>query len=232
MDNGREAVNPRIVVMAKRKGGVGATNLAVNLAVTMQLGGLNTLVLDTDPQKSAYDWYVARKESGIDWPNVVTAPLSRLLGAAQSLVCDLVVVDCPPALPSYMDTLLPQADLVVAPCRPSLPDLQAHATLGSRCARLKVTAYTVLTMCPVRGPVADDAAEALAQMPGISVVPLQMKHRVAYSHSYNGLQGVLEYEPASRAADEVKDLTVWLTEKLEIPWPKDSHPSLLLEEKS
>ena len=220
----------QLVVLAKRKGGVGATHLATNLAVSLCRGGVSTTILDTDPQLSAYEWSMDRTAEGLPWPAVAKVRMAHLAPAISKQSSTITLIDCPPSFPSYLDELLRQADLILSPCRPALADLRSHATLAARCANLHVTAHTVLTMCPPRGRITDEAEAALASMPGMSVAPARIGQRVAYSHAFNANRSVLEHTPSSVAAQEVLALTEWLATVLGLAWSSTPQPDLFHEE--
>ena len=50
----------RTVALLARKGGTGKTTLAVHLAVLAAETGRRVLLVDTDPQRSAGDWWRVR----------------------------------------------------------------------------------------------------------------------------------------------------------------------------
>lgn len=51
-----------IVAVVQQKGGSGKTTLAVNLGACAHLAGLRSLIVDLDPQGSAFDWSEKRPE--------------------------------------------------------------------------------------------------------------------------------------------------------------------------
>ena len=79
-----------------RKGGVGKTTLATHLAVLAGLAGHRTVLIDTDPQRSATAWWRLRDA---DTPQLVeTTPgeLKDILEAAAEGGVDVAVVDARP----------------------------------------------------------------------------------------------------------------------------------------
>jgi len=126
----------KIVTVTNQKGGVGKTNIAVNLAEGLQQAGLRTLLVDTDPQQSAMA-YLTRLDEGLERPPVPMIDLSKAEKAVhQSLRAhladyDVIVVDTPPhrAATQPRSAML-VSDLVLVPLPPSAPDLDAtKATL-------------------------------------------------------------------------------------------------------
>jgi Mrp family chromosome partitioning ATPase len=61
----------QVIAVANQKGGVGKTTVAVNLARALQLMGQQVLIVDSDPQGSARDWYQASQNQNYDMPAVV-----------------------------------------------------------------------------------------------------------------------------------------------------------------
>ena len=55
----------RVILFGGEKGGTGKTTLAVNMAAMSTSKGLQTMLLDCDPQQSASDWALLRDESEI-----------------------------------------------------------------------------------------------------------------------------------------------------------------------
>ena len=117
-----------IIAVAGRKGGIGKSTIAGNLAGEFTAMGQSVLLPDADPQHSLAAW--AAQGDGLLAGCVEKVDYHRAddikagAKAAQKAV-DVVLIDTPPGLPdvTYQSALV--ADLMLLPCGPSPLDLFA-----------------------------------------------------------------------------------------------------------
>jgi AAA domain len=55
------ALAPMIIGVLNRKGGVGKTTIAINVAATLAVAGVRVVLVDADPQASALSWSSLRE---------------------------------------------------------------------------------------------------------------------------------------------------------------------------
>ena len=118
----------RTLALLARKGGTGKTTLAVHLAVLAAESGRRVLLVDTDPQRSAGDWWRVRHS---DDPRLVECAAKRvpevLAGWQTQDGIDLVVVDTRPSVEADTAEIARLSDLVLIPTGPGILDLRAIA---------------------------------------------------------------------------------------------------------
>ena len=190
----------KTLVIAAQKGGAGKTTLARNLAVAAAQDGQRVLVLDLDPQQSLRAWWQGRES---DAPMMLAddpAPHSlRETLAAARMQFDLVVIDTPPAAPSWLTETLKAADLALIPVRPSPDDLRAVGATIAALGAAKVPFAFVMSQTP-RAKITDEAVRVLAQHGRIA--PVNIAQRVIYSETAATGQGVTEASD-TKAAQEL-----------------------------
>jgi len=116
----------RRIVVAQRKGGVGKTTIAVNLAAELRDRGRDVVLIDADPLRSASQW---AEPGGLDFPVqqltfAVNQPVAKWVTAVKRVVSDYVVIDTPPSDEALASSIA-LADVAVIPCLPSGLDLEA-----------------------------------------------------------------------------------------------------------
>ena len=124
----------KTILVASSKGGVGKTTVATHLAAQAALEGLNTVLVDADPQGSATRW--AERRSELD---SAVLPIDGTRKAWRKRIpadSQRVVVDAPAgAMPGDLDAFLELADAVVIPVTPSALDLEATVPFINGLAR-------------------------------------------------------------------------------------------------
>ncbi len=117
----------RIITVANLKGGVGKSNIAVNLACELGGGSRRVALVDADPQGTSTHWMSRGRYPA----KIYTIPLEDERGAQRwvtkvlSIESDFVLIDCPAHSRAVTETALGLSRLAIIPLTASGPDLIA-----------------------------------------------------------------------------------------------------------
>ncbi len=189
----------RTIAVVALKGGSGKTTIATHLALAAHLRGLDTLVVDTDPQRSTTEVLAARVGPG---PKCVISSGAELLAAriaAGGLKTQLLIIDTAAGALEDASEAIVLADLAVLVVRPTLLDISALARTMTLVRRLQKPSVVVVNQAAAaRGgeesPLVKRALKALAFMRA-PVAPVIVRSRSVYQI---GLE-------TGRSAEEMSD---------------------------
>ena len=200
------AHNITVAAVIMEKGGVGKTTVALNLAVAALQDGRNATVIDLDPQASASNWTDRRSDEKPWVVPTLTARLGQAIEQAKRQSVDFIVVDTPPHSGSDAAEAARRADVVLVPVEPHLFTLETLPKLGDI---LKLAgnppALFVINKAASQGSEASSAADYIKNQ-GFAVCPAVLHLRAAHRHATNVGKVAGEYEPDSKAAQEVLQL--------------------------
>lgn len=202
-----------IIAVAGRKGGVGKSTIAGNLAAEFAAMKRSVRVLDADPQHSLVAW--AAQGDGM-----LARAVEKVEGGAGTLRArarqaekdaDIVLIDTPPGAPDIAYEAALAADLMLLPCGPSPLDLfalkealsltlKARAERRSKKPRIRFVPSKVLMSTNLgRG-----LASSLKDM-GKKVLP-PIGQRIVVAEAVAAGLTVAEYAPNSAAHEEFREL--------------------------
>lgn len=200
------------VSLISQKGGSGKTTLALNLAVAAELAGQAALVIDLDPQGSASAWASGRQAESPVVTAIQAHALEATLRTARGHDAALVLIDTAPHAEQTALAAARASELVLIPCRPSLLDLHAIRASHDIAALAQTPAAVVLNAVPPRGMLANEAEAALVGQ-GVAAAPVRIGQRADFVHAITAGAGVLEYQAAGKAAEEISQLHAWLLKR-------------------
>jgi chromosome partitioning protein len=189
----------RTIAVVALKGGSGKTTVATHLALAAHLRGVDTLVVDTDPQRSTTEVLAAREGSGPDCIESTGAKLLSAKIAAQGLKKQLLIIDTAAGALEDASEAVVLADLAVMVVRPTLLDLSALARTMTLVRRLQKPSVVVVNQAQAaRGgeesPLVKRALKALDFMRA-PVAPVIVRARSVYQLSLE----------TGRSAEEMSD---------------------------
>jgi len=203
-----------IIAVAGRKGGIGKSTIAGNLAGEFAAMGRTVAVLDADPQHSLAAW--ASQGEGMlskctERVGHGTGDGLRAHARKAAKTAEIVVIDTPPGITETLYDAAMVADIVLLPCGPSPLDLfalkdalsltlKARAERRSKKPRVRFVPSRV-TMNTNLGRGLSSSLENMGKkvLPGIS-------QRVAVAEAVNYGLTVREYSGATVSQDEFRAL--------------------------
>jgi len=215
-----------------QKGGTGKTTLALSLAVAAEAAGNTALIVDLDPQASACKWGDRREPEA---PAIIDAQPSRLANALEKAAqagIHLALIDTPARIEQAAVEAARAADLVLIPCKPSIYDLETlRTTLDLVQGRAKRPPVVVLNAVPSQGTRSSQATQAIRSM-GVAVCPAYIAQRVAFEYAAQLGLSASEYEPAGKAAAEIRQLYVSILRLLDMSTHETYNGDLGYEQKA
>ena len=201
-----------IVAVLNEKGGVGKTTIATHLARGFQRAGETAILIDSDPQGSARDWYAAAGEDN-PLPPVVGMDRSPLFKNLKSVVQGFqwVIIDGSPGIEELAVAALKVADRVLIPVQPSPYDIWAAESLVELVKTRqditdgKLKAAFVVSRQIVGTKLASEIRAALEGY-GLPIFRAFTSQRVIYANSAAQGATVLDAEPQGVAAEEIRAL--------------------------
>jgi chromosome partitioning protein len=196
----------KILGIVSQKGGSGKTTLAVHVAVLAYLRGLRVALIDIDPQGSAFDWNESRADDDkLAGVRCTAAELAANLKKAAAASIDLAIIDTAPHANAEAAIAAQLADFVLIPCRPARFDLKAIAPTVATIQQTRTPFAVVLNAAPQGFRIAEEARAALLQS-GVTVLPDVVHQYAPLAHAVIDGRSVHEYDPDSKAADEIEAL--------------------------
>ena len=206
-----------IILVAKLKGGSGATTAARELASAVAAEGKTVAVIDLDGQGSLSRWWNRRSKDGdtrgID---LLTISAEDIPGKVKGLrrKYDLVVIDSPPSVHETIRSVAACADLAVVPSRPTVDDLDAVGPVV-RLIRGVTDIGFMLSQIPPGGR-SRDGADALALLASLAPVFGRTTYRVDYPRAAS--IGSAAVETGGEAAKaEIGEFWKTIRERLTMP---------------
>ncbi|ECY1471830.1 AAA family ATPase [Escherichia coli] len=207
----------QVIAVLNQKGGSGKTTIATHLARALQLDGADVLLVDSDPQGSARDWAAVREDQPLTVVGIDRATIDRdLKNVARK---EFVVIDGAPQAADLAISAIKAATFVLIPVQPSPYDIWAASDLVDLVKQRieltdgKLQAAFVVSRAIKGTRIGAEVTEALNGY-GLPVLESRITQRVSYPGTAAAGSTVMDAEPDSDAAAEVRALANEIKQKL------------------
>ncbi|QNJ56983.1 ParA-like dsDNA partitioning protein [Mycobacterium phage BengiVuitton] len=164
---------------------MGKTTTAMYLAAAAARVGVESTVIDADPQKSASEWLRVATERGIGLPFDVIDCSNRLVIPDTQLV----LVDTPPGTSDLIQQAIAEADLVIIPCGAS--PIEVERVFPTLELTTQVPSIVLMTQVDLRAKMVEKV-KALFDSRDVPMLNTLVTHRQSIKKSFGTLPIDLE----------------------------------------
>jgi chromosome partitioning protein len=204
----------KVLGFMTQKGGTGKTTLAASVAVAAQEDGERVFLIDLDPQGSLTNWGERREAENPPVDKITPDKLAAAIQALEKSGYTLAIVDTAGIDSAATSAAMLASTLSLIPARPSALDIEAARPTMGALSRLQRPYAFVINQCAAgRSSRPLDASRALGLL-GV-LAPVMIAQRADHLDAIALGLGVTEYQPAGKAADEIRQLWVWAKKRME-----------------
>ena len=197
----------KIICIANRKGGVGKTTLATNLAVALNNKG-KSILIDADEQQSASKW--AKQRDDIECIGVHSELLTKLEGIDSKY--DYILIDVAGRDSTIFLLSLLVANTLIVPTQPSLLDLDVLEYMQDKIATARkmnsdLDAYVLINRASPRSNELPDAIDFIKDFDQLKLLKTVLFERKQFRDAIIESKSVTEMN-SSKAKDELNKLII------------------------
>lgn len=191
-----------IILIGSKKGGVGKSTLATNVAAFLAIHNKDVVLVDADRQSTSSNWSYDRSET--DKPQLVCVQkYDNIKKTLQDLGCryEYVIVDCQGRDSVELRTGLLAADICIVPCCPSQADLDTIDSVVDVITTAQeinenLKSYCVLTKAPTNPSITEisEARDYLADYAQIKLLETIISERKVFRDALANGFSVLEMD--------------------------------------
>jgi chromosome partitioning protein len=202
-----------IILVGSKKGGVGKSTIATNIATNLAIQKKDVVLVDADKQGTSSNWADDREHTN-NTQLVCVQKYENIKKTLQDLDSryDYVIVDCHGGDAVELRSGLLVADILIIPCQPSQPDIDTMPMMVDIIERAteineKLRAYCVITRAPTNPSITEiqDTKNALTDFTEIKLLNSIIYERKAYRDAISLGLGVIETDN-DKAKTEIENM--------------------------
>ncbi len=208
-----------ILGVVNQKGGTGKSTVATNLAVCFAAEGKEVLLIDADPQHTALDWRADRLDDHVQL-QAIGLPVRNLHQELEPFrrKYEVIIIDGGGRITATARAAVIVSDFIIVPILPSKPDILStqdffREVINEVTAVKDIQGAVLINQVQTGTLINREVREHLKEL-NYPVFDTVLHLYVAYKEAMAAGLSVTEYDPKSKAAQEMATLFHELKEVL------------------